>query len=84
MPPVIADVPLLLRLLLLLLLLLSICVMTVRYIETYHKWGGPASNPSSPWHSQQMSSLGAPGMRSNNPAGPTRMMPVGGMVVLDS
>eukprot|EP00879_Flechtneria_rotunda_P002972 GHRR01003189.1.p1 GENE.GHRR01003189.1~~GHRR01003189.1.p1 ORF type:complete len:324 (+),score=99.22 GHRR01003189.1:567-1538(+) len=23
---------------------------TVRYIETFHKWAGPSSNPSSPWH----------------------------------
>lgn len=39
---------------------------TVRYIETFHKWGGSANNPQSPWHQQGFNSR-APGMMSNSP-----------------
>ncbi|KAF6250921.1 bacterial fructose-1,6-bisphosphatase, glpX-encoded-domain-containing protein [Scenedesmus sp. NREL 46B-D3] len=40
---------------------------TVRYIETFHKWAGTAAHPSSPWHNQQMGSMGSPGMMSSSP-----------------
>jgi hypothetical protein len=49
------------------LLLLYHSASAVRYIETFHKWAGPASNPSSPWHNQQMGMMGTPGMMSNSP-----------------
>ena len=30
----------------------SVNVPPVRYIETFHRWAGTASNPVSPWHQQ--------------------------------
>lgn len=46
---------------------LSLCLSlsSVRYIETFHKWAGPAHAPSSPWHNQQLGALGGMAMRSS-------------------
>eukprot|EP00878_Enallax_costatus_P000604 GHUV01000705.1.p1 GENE.GHUV01000705.1~~GHUV01000705.1.p1 ORF type:complete len:427 (+),score=98.84 GHUV01000705.1:278-1558(+) len=41
---------------------------TVRYIETFHKWAGPAANPQSPWHQHGgFNGIHSPGLLSSSP-----------------